>query len=149
MQTRTADSPRPRLERRTAPPAPAGRARIVTLVLSRLVAVFLLFDGAARLALFAPYVEGLTEMGYPAWLGPSIGGLLVVATILYLIPATAVLGALLVTGYLGGAAASHVRLEDPWFFFPVVLAALLWAHLWVVEPRVRGLIPIVRRAEEL
>jgi hypothetical protein len=112
----------------------------VFLVLSRLVALFLIFDGGARLVLFAPYVEGLVQMGYPAWQGPAIGITLVVAVILYLIPRTALLGAILTTGYLGGAAAAHVRLEDPWFLFPVALAVILWAHLYLREPQLRSLL---------
>lgn len=112
----------------------------VFLVLSRLVAIFLIFDGAARLVLFTPYVEGLVQMGYPAWQGPAIGFTLVVSVILYLIPRTSVLGAILTTGYLGGAAASLVRLEDLWFLFPVALAAILWAYLCLREPRLRELL---------
>jgi hypothetical protein len=126
--------PRSRLEDRDRA---LGR---VFLVLSRLVAVFLIFDGAARLVLFTPYVEGLVQMGYPAWQGPAIGATLIVSVILYLIPRTAALGAILTTGYLGGAAAAHVRLEDAWFLFPVTLAVILWAHLYLREPRLRELL---------
>jgi hypothetical protein len=112
----------------------------VFLVLSRLVALFLIFDGAARLALFGPYVEGLAAMGYPTWQGPAIGATLVAWTVLYLVPRTALLGAILTTGYLGGAAAAHVRLEDRWFLFPVGLAAILWGHLYLRDPRLRELL---------
>jgi hypothetical protein len=146
MHASTSAHPHRRLLIQPAPRRkPSRAAQSVTLVLSRLVAIFLLFDGAARLALFTPYVEGLTAIGYPSWLGPSIGAVLVVATVLYLFPATTVLGALLLTGYLGGAAASQVRLEDPWFLFPIVLGAILWARLWVTHPAVRELLPLVRR----
>jgi hypothetical protein len=126
-----------------APPAHRA-ARAAALVLSRLVAVFLLFDGVARLVLFSPYVEGLVAMGYPQWLGPSIGSLLVACTVLYLATPTSVLGAVLLTGYLGGAAASQVRLEDPWFLFPVAMGVILWAHLFLREPRLRELLPLLR-----
>jgi hypothetical protein len=112
----------------------------VFLVLSRLTALFLIFDGVARFVLFRPYVEGLAEMGYPVWLGPAIGATLVISAVLYLVPRTAMLGAILTTGYLGGAAAAHVRLEDLWFLFPVALAAILWGHLYLREPRLRELL---------
>jgi hypothetical protein len=73
------------------------------LVLSGLVTLFLLVDGGARLAKFAPYVEGLTKFGYPVTLAPWIGLSLLLSTVLYVVPRTMALGAILVTGYLGGA----------------------------------------------
>lgn len=114
------------------------------LVLSWLVGLFLLFDGGARLVGFAPYVEGLTKVGYDAALAPWIGLSLLVSTILYAVPRTTVLGAILVTGYLGGAVATQVRVGDPWFLFPVVMSALAWAGLWCRNPRIRELLPFVR-----
>ena len=100
------------------------------IVLTALVTLFLLVDGGARLVGFAPYVEGTTRFGYSAALAPWIGLSLLISTILYAIPRTTVLGAILVTGYLGGAAASQVRVGDPWFLFPVFLGVLAWAGLW-------------------
>jgi DoxX-like protein len=114
------------------------------LVLSWLVTLFLLVDGGARLAGFAPYVEGLTKVGYDAALAPWIGSSLLVSTILYAVPRTTVLGAILVTGYLGGAVATQVRVGDPWFLFPAVMGALAWAGLWCRSPRIRELLPLVR-----
>jgi hypothetical protein len=114
------------------------------LVLSWLVTLFLLVDGGARLVGFAPYVEGLTKFGYDAALAPGIGLSLLVATILYAIPRTAVLGAILVTGYLGGAVATQVRVGDPWFLFPAVLGALAWVGLWCRIPPIHDLLPFVR-----
>src|SRR5258705_377631 len=78
-------------------------------ILTGLVGAFLIVDGGARLAGFAPYVEGLTRFGYSASLAPSIGLALLLSTIAALIPQTAVLGCILVTGYLGGAVATQVR----------------------------------------
>ena len=114
------------------------------LVLSGLVTLFLLLDGGARLAGFAPYVEGLTKFGYDAALAPWIGASLLVSTILYAVPRTTVLGAILVTGYLGGAVATQVRVGDPWFLFPAVMGALAWAGLWCRSPRIRELLPFVK-----
>src|SRR5436309_13383298 len=84
-------------------------------ILSGLVSLFLLVDGGARLAGFAPYVEGLTKFGYPVTLAPWIGLSLLLSTVLYAVPRTMALGAILVTGYLGGATATQVRVGDPWF----------------------------------
>jgi hypothetical protein len=114
------------------------------LVLSGLVSLFLLVDGGARLAGFAPYVEGLTKFGYPATLAPWIGLSLLVSTVLYIVPRTTVLGAILVTGCLGGATATQVRVGDPWFLFPVALGVMAWAGLWCRSPRVRALLPLMR-----
>ena len=112
------------------------------LVLSWLVILFCLFDGGARLAGFAPYVEGLSKFGYDPALAPWIGLSLLVSTILYAVPRTAVLGAILLTGYLGGAIAAHVRVGDPLFshtLFPIYVATLLWGGLYLRDPRLRSL----------
>jgi hypothetical protein len=95
----------------------------------------------ARLAGFAPYVEGMTRFGYDATLAPWIGLSLLVCTAAMLIPRTAALGCILVTGYLGGAAATQVRVNDPWFLFPVVLGVLAWLGLYLRDADVRALIP--------
>ena len=76
-------------------------------------------------------------------MAPWIGLSLLVATILYAIPRTAVLGAILLTGYLGGAVATQVRVGDPWLLFPAVMGALAWAGLWCRSPSIRELLPLV------
>lgn len=129
----------------SAASAPGSKGMLWTgRIISGFVALFLIVDGALRLIGFAPYVEGLVKVGYPASQAPWIGLALLVSTILYLIPRTAILGAILVTGYLGGATATQVRIEDPWFLFPVVLGVLAWAGLYVREARLRALIPLKR-----
>jgi hypothetical protein len=115
------------------------------LVLSWLVILFCLFDGGARVVGFAPYVEGLSKVGYDPALAPWIGLSLLISTILFAIPRTTVLGAILVTGYLGGAVATQVRVGDPWFLFPAVMAALAWAGLWCRSPGIRELLPVLGR----
>ena len=110
-------------------------------VLTAFVGLFLLVDGGARLAGFAPYVEGMTKFGYAPSLAPWIGLALLVSTVLMLIPRTAVLGGILVTGYLGGATATQVRAQDAWFIFPILLGAMSWLGLYMREPRVRALLP--------
>jgi DoxX-like family len=109
--------------------------------LTGVVGLFLLVDGGARLAGFAPYVEGLTQFGYSPALAPWIALALLIPTILMLIPQTAVLGCILVTGYLGGATATHVRVENPWFLFPVALGVISWLGLYLRDPRLRALVP--------
>jgi hypothetical protein len=111
-------------------------------VLTGLVGLFLLVDGGARVAGFAPYVEGLTRFGYDPSLATAIGLSLLVSTMLMLIPRTAVLGCILVTGYLGGATATQVRALDPWFLFPVMLGVIAWLGLYLREPRLRTLVPL-------
>jgi len=111
-------------------------------VLTGLVGVFLLVDGGARVVGFAPYVEGLTTFGYPASLATAIGLSLLAPTILMLIPRTAVLGCILVTGYLGGATATQVRVLNPWFLFPVMMGMIAWLGLYLREPRLRKLVPL-------
>lgn len=112
--TATIDQGRPAGFARAAASAAMGRGMAWTgRAISGFVSLFLLFDGAARLVRFGPYVEGTVKFGYPEHLASPIGLVLVAATLLYVIPRTAVLGAILLTGYLGGATASHVRVEDP------------------------------------
>jgi len=111
-------------------------------ILTGFVGLFLFVDGAARVAGFAPYVDGLTQFGYSPSLAPAIGIALLVGTIAMLIPRTAVIGCILVTGYLGGATATQVRVQDPWFLFPVALGVMSWLGLYLRDGRVRALVPL-------
>jgi DoxX-like family len=110
-------------------------------VLTGFVGLFLLVDGGARLAGFVPYVEGMTRLGYAASLAPWIGLVLLLSTIMMLIPQAAAFGTILVTGYLGGATATQVRVQDAWFLFPVMLGIMSWLGLYLRDARVRALIP--------
>jgi len=110
-------------------------------IITVLVGAFLLMDGGARVAGFAPYIDGMTKLGYAVSLAVPIGMTLLVATILMLIPRTAVLGCILVTAYLGGAVATQVRAGDPWFLFPVALGVLSWLGLYLRDPRLHALLP--------
>jgi hypothetical protein len=112
--------------------------------LTGFVGLFLLVDGGARVAGFAPYVEGMTKFGYDASLAPWIGMALLVSTAAMLIPRTAALGCILVTGYLGGATSTQVRVHDAWFLFPVVLGVMAWLGLYLRDASLRGLIPFRR-----
>lgn len=121
----------------------AGRGMVRTgRAISGFVALFLLADGVMRMAKFQPYIDGLVQFGYPAHLAFPIGLALTIATVLYVIPRTAVLGAIVLTGYLGGATASHVRMEDAFFATSLVFGVLVWLGLYLREPRLRALVPL-------
>lgn len=131
----------------TTPVAPVSNASLWTgRVLSFLPALFLLFDAVMKLMKSEPVVKATVEMGYPESVILGMGIALLVSTILYLIPRTAVLGAILLTGYLGGAVASHVRLGQGAFeiSFPVLFGILLWAGLVLRNPRLRTVLPLVQ-----
>ena len=116
-------------------------------ILSGLVVLFLLVDAGFKLIkpLPAPAVQAFGQLGYPVGLAAGIGILLLACVALYAVPRTSVLGAILLTGYLGGAVASHVRVGDPWFshaLFPVYIGLLVWGGLYLRDERVRALIPL-------
>jgi hypothetical protein len=110
-------------------------------IISGLPVLFLLIDGAMKLVKPAPVVEATVGLGYPESVIVPIGVVLIVCTILYLIPKTSVLGAILLTGYLGGAVATHVRTGESLFsiIFPVIFGVLLWLGLYLRDSRLRAL----------
>jgi hypothetical protein len=114
-------------------------------VLSGFAVLFLTFDAAIKLLRLPMAIDGTTQLGYPAGVVLPLGVAQVICLALYLIPGTSVLGAVLWTGYLGGAIATHVRLGNPLFthvLFPVYVALLLWGGLWLRDPRLRALLPL-------
>jgi hypothetical protein len=114
-------------------------------VLSTLAVLFLLFDISLHIARPSFVIAGTKQIGFPVSTILPIGIIQLVCLILYLIPRTCVLGAILWTGYLGGAVATHVRMADPLFshiLFPTYIAALLWGGLWLREQRLRALVPV-------
>ncbi|HEV3342321.1 MAG TPA: DoxX family protein [Pirellulales bacterium] len=123
---------------------PVSKGRLWTgRVISTLPALFLLLDGVMKLVKPSFVVEATTEMGYTEQVILPLGVVLCVSTVLYLVPQTAILGAILLTGYLGGAVDAHVRHQDGSFaiFFPVVFGALLWGGLVLRDPRLGRLVP--------
>jgi len=112
-------------------------------ILSGLSIAFLVMDAVMKVVKAAPAVEGTLQLGYPASVLPGLGIVLLACTLLYAIPRTSVLGAVLLTGYLGGAIATQVRVGNPLFthvLFPIYFAALLWGGLFLRDRRVRNLI---------
>jgi len=126
--------------------APVSKGRLWTgRIMSALPALFLLMDGVMKLAKPEFVVKATVQLGYPERVIFGLGVVVLVCVILYLIPRTAVLGAILLTGYLGGAVATHVRVGDPLFshaLFPVYVAILLWGGLYLREERLRALVPL-------
>jgi hypothetical protein len=122
--------------------APVTRMVWVGRVLSALMVLFMLFDGGIKILKLGPAVEGTVRLGYPVSTIQPIGIIALICVILYAIPRTTILGAILLTGYLGGATATQVRLQDPWFFFPVVIGILIWAGIYFRDERLRQLIPL-------
>lgn len=118
-------------------------------VLSWLAVLFLLFDSAGKLLQVQPVINGTIQLGYSRDIVFSLGVILLSCVVAYVIPRTSVLGALLLTGYLGGAVATHVRVENPLFshiLFPTYVAALLWGGLILRDARLRSFLPIRRES---
>jgi hypothetical protein len=126
-------------------PAPVSKGMLWTgWIMSGLPSLFLLVDGVMKLVKPAIVVDTTVQLGYPESVILGLGIVLLVCTVLYLIPPTTVLGAILLTGYLGGAVASQVRVSAGLFeiVFPVILGALLWGGLVLRDPRLRALMPL-------
>jgi len=125
----------------SAQPAPVSKKTSWPgLVISALPALFLLFDGVTKLIKTADVVETTVRLGYAESVILGLGVVLTACTVIYVIPRTAVLGAILLTGYLGGAVATHVRAGSGPFpiLFPVIIGALLWGGLFLRDERISG-----------
>ena len=124
-------------------------ARWLGRVLSGLVILFMLFDGAIKLVPWPVVTETMDRIGYGSseTLARSLGVITIVCTVLYAIPPTSIVGAILLTGYLGGAMASHLRIGSPLFthiLFGFYLGLMLWGGLWLRDRSLRALIPFRR-----
>jgi hypothetical protein len=114
-------------------------------VLSGLAVFFLLFDGIIHVMKIAPVAEAFGQLGYPVSLAVGLGILELICVAAYVTPQSSVLGAILLTGYLGGAVATHLRIGSPLFsdvLFPVYIGVLLWGGLYLREDRLRALVPL-------
>jgi hypothetical protein len=114
--------------------------------LTVLCGLFLIFDGVGKLLMLAPVVEATVRLGFPTNLIQGVGILLLACTLIHLIPRTAILGAILLTGFLGGAVAIQMRAGSPPFetVFPVLFALLVWGGVYLREPRLCTLLPLRR-----
>ncbi|WP_235885734.1 DoxX family protein [Paenibacillus cymbidii] len=138
METSTAGEAKGIAKRRGA-----GARLWMARIMSALVILFMLFDGIGKLAALAPVVDSTLALGYSQKHMLVMGILGLLATVLYAIPRTSIVGALLLTGFWGGAMAAQVRVDAPLIasiLFPVYLAVLCWAALWLRDERVRKLL---------
>ena len=127
-------------------PPPSKAALWAGRATSGLCVLFLVLDGAVKLFKPAPVLKACAQLGIPESTIPGIGLVLLASTAAYAIPATSVLGAILLTGYLGGAIATHVRVGGPAFpvAFAAALGVLVWLGIYLREPRLRALVPLRR-----
>jgi hypothetical protein len=131
--------------RSAAQTAPSKKGVWTGRILSGLVVLFLIPDGIIKFIKPAPVVETFAHVGLPLSLANTLGILLLACAAIYAFPRTSVLGAILLTGYLGGAVATHLRVGDPLFshiLFPTYLGVLLWLGLYLRDDRLRTLIPL-------
>jgi len=110
-------------------------------IMSALPVLMLLLSGVMKLVKPAAVVEGFVRLGYPESLTVGIGIVELACAALYVVPRTSVLGAILLTAYLGGATATHVRIGEP-FFMPILLGVLVWGGLFLRDERLRALLPL-------
>jgi hypothetical protein len=123
---------------------PVSKRRLWTgRIISAVVVLFLLFDSITKVMKVRAVIEASAQLGYPVNAIVTIGIILLVCTVFYIIPQTAVLGAILLTGYLGGAVAANLRIGSSMFntLFPIVFAALVWTGIFLRESRLGALIP--------
>jgi hypothetical protein len=115
-------------------------------ILSIVAVLFMLFDSVGHILKPAPVVQAFAQLGIPLHLAVTLGVIQLICIILYIIPQTAVLGAVLVTGYLGGAVAIHMRIGNPLFecIFPFIIGILFWAGLLLRDPLLRTVFPVRR-----
>ena len=131
-----------------AAPRPAARfaspkSVIAGRVMSGIISALLILDGTVKLLQVKAVVEGSAQLGYPVEVMPAIGVTLLACVALYMIPRTSVFGALLLTGYLGGAIATHVRVQNPLFshiLFPIYVAIVVWGGLYLRNEKLRALV---------
>ena len=135
------------VEQTQAKPKTASRGMTWTgRILTVLTVLFMLFDAVGKFMMPPQVVEACTRLGIPVSQAGSIGVLLLVSTLIYAIPRTAVLGAVLLTGYLGGAVAIQMRASSPVFetVFPVLFGVIVWAGVYLRECGLRRVFPLLR-----
>lgn len=125
-----------------SPSAPVSKAaRWTGYLLAGLIVLLLTFSGVMKFVGGKDLEEGFAHLGWPLHLAVVLGTLEIACTLIYAIPRTAVLGAILLTGYLGGAIATHVRLEEP-IFIHIGIGVVVWLALYLRDPRLRALVPL-------
>jgi len=122
---------------------PSKKSLLTARILGGILVLLLVMDGVMKLVKPVQVTEAMQKLGYPDSLSAPIGILLLVCTIIYAIPRSSIIGAILLTGYLGGAVATNLRAEAGAFpvVFPVIIGALLWLPLYLTNARLKALIP--------
>jgi hypothetical protein len=131
---------------------PISKAALWTgRIITSLIVLFLLFDGVTKVIKAGPVLKAAAQLGFSVTQVVGIGAVLIICTIIYVIPRTSVLGAILLTGYLGGATASQVHAANPIFetLFPVIFGLLVWAGIYLRNERLHDLIPVRSRTGAL
>jgi hypothetical protein len=124
----------------------SGKRIVSGRVLTGFVAAFLILDAVMKLIKPVPVIQATVQLGYPESAIVGTGIALLLSTLLYIVPRTSMLGAILVTGYMGGAVATNVRAQQPLFsiIFPAIFAAIAWAGLWLRDARLEQILPLKR-----
>ena len=125
----------------------SNRSRWAGRIVSGVMVAFLLFDAGIHMAKIAPVIEAFERLGWPIGMSLGLAILELACVALYALPRTAVLGAILLTGYLGGAVVTHLRVGSSLFgetLFPVYVGILLWGGLYLRDPRLHALMPLTR-----
>ena len=128
--------------------SPTSKALWAGSIVSTLVVLMLLADSVSKIMKAAPVLKAQAELGFPDSQTVGIGVVLFICTLVYVIPRTSILGAILLTGYLGGAVAVKLRIGDSLLgqvLFPVYVGVMLWGGLFLREDRLRALIPLLRK----
>jgi len=126
----------------------ASKAKVWTgRILSVVAVLMLLLSASGKVMKSAQVLQGFAEFGYRESVVVAIGITEILCTLLYVIPRTSVLGAIVLTGYLGGAVATHLRIGDPKFIAPAIVGVVVWGGLYLRDERVRALIPLLSKGQ--
>ena len=129
------------MEPENTSPSPSKAVLWISYIMSAIPVLMLFMSAGMKISKVPMVTEGFAKMGFPAGVIMPIGIIELLCTVLYIIPQTAVLGAILLTGYLGGAIVTHVRAEEA-FIGPLVFGVLVWGGLFLRDARIRNLIPL-------
>ncbi|MEQ1840672.1 MAG: DoxX family protein [Verrucomicrobiales bacterium] len=132
------------METENTPPSPSKVVLWISYIMSAIPVLMLFMSAGMKISKVPMVTEGFAKMGFPAGAIMPIGIVELLCTVLYIIPQTAVLGAILLTGYLGGAIVTHVRAEEA-FLGPLVFGVLVWGGLFLRDVRIRTLIPLRKK----
>lgn len=133
---------------KSVPPTISRGALWAGRVMSALPVLIVLFGSVMKLMRFPAVVEGFNRVGAPEHLIIPVGLIELICCVVYVVPRTSVLGAILMTGLLGGATITTLRIGDPTYPMPVILGMLAWGGLWMRDPRLRALIPLLSSQRE-